>query len=187
MNYKKKESPDSKQMLDSFESPTAGLFQIRLTELLKGRSKYQAAKDWGINLSTLKNYFSRQESVPRYEVLAKISELEGVTIDWLLGKEPSSEQHRPKPAADILTSSMRETDSGNYSDATLIKTDTKLASIFTILTEAEKQSLFEIIVRKGVDTVLQLNDERNIKLVQCNEAEKDKLLDLLDSGSKKPR
>lgn len=187
MNYEKKESTNSKKSPDSFEPTTAGIFQIRLTELLKGRSKYQAAKDWGINLSTLKNYFSRQESVPRYEVLAKISELEGVTIDWLLGKEPLSEHRKPNSSADNLTSSTPGTDNGIHSTATSINTDTKLASIFTILTEAEKQSLFEIIVRKGVDTVLQLNDERNIKLVQCNEAEKDKLLDLLDSGSKKLR
>lgn len=180
---------DKKETYGSFKSIEKERFTQRLEQLLKGRSKYQAAKDWGINLSTFKNYFSRQGSIPRYEVLEKISTQENVSIEWLLGRElevlpkESShaevlERHTRSPAYDAKPSSqMLHEPTANY--------ETGLASIFNILSEEEKKSLFELIARKGVDTVLQLKDERNLKLIQCPDYEKDRLLVLLESGVKK--
>ncbi len=41
------------------------------------------------------------------------------------------------------------------------------------------------LARKGVETVLYLLDEKNIKLLQCNDTEKEKFLVGLESGIKK--
>jgi len=191
MNNGNAHTQKPKETYGSFKSIEKERFIQRLELLLKGRSKYQAAKDWGINLSTFKNYFSRQGSIPRYEILEKISTQEGVSIEWLLGREagmdpdvwddgevsvslkPGSDyDHQPKPSAQMLNEP-----SASY--------ETGLASIFSILSEDEKKSLFELIARKGVDTVLKLKDERNLKLLQCPDYEKDRLLVLLESGTKK--
>lgn len=183
------DTTNKKETHGSFKSIEKERFTQRLEQLLKGRSKYQAAKDWGINLSTFKNYFSRQGSIPRYEVLEKISTQENVSIEWLLGRElevlpkessheEAFERHTPSPAYDANPSrQVLHEPTANY--------ETGLASIFNILSEEEKKSLFELIARKGVDTVLQLKDERNLKLIQCPDYEKDRLLVFLESGAKK--
>lgn len=41
------------------------------------------------------------------------------------------------------------------------------------------------LARKGVETVLYLLDEKNIKLLQCNDSEKEKFLVGLESSIKK--
>lgn len=183
MKNKRNDLPKEKETYGSFESSEKERFAERLELLLRGRSKYQAAKDWGINQSTFKNYFSRQGSVPRFEVLDKISKHEHVSIEWLVGREPDIldlDYEVPsvtlKPASEPGSMSLNER-AANY--------DTGLSSIFSILSEEEKRSLFELIARKGVDTVLQLQDERNIKLIQCPDYEKDRLLILLEAGDKK--
>lgn len=189
MINKKMNVLSEKETHGSFKSIEKERFTQRLELLLKGRSKYQAAKDWGINLSTFKNYFSRQGSIPRYEVLEKISSHEHVSIEWLLGRESSMHPEdwdyqevsvtlKPSSGDDSRPPMQRRNEpSSNY--------ETGLASIFNILNEDEKKSLFELIARKGVDTVLQLKDERNLKLIQCPDYEKDRLLILLESGTKK--
>ncbi|HDS1152701.1 TPA: hypothetical protein QDZ66_003497 [Pluralibacter gergoviae] len=138
-------------------------------------SRNEAAKAWGININTLQNYYKRRESspTPRRKLLEVIAEHEGVTLEWLTegrGEPPVVEkkEHRKEHAS-----------SG------VIDPDQRLATLFSILSDDEKQSLFEIVVRKGVETVLRLRDERNIKLLQCNDAEKERFLVLLDSGLKK--
>nr|WP_314520534.1 hypothetical protein [uncultured Rahnella sp.] len=138
-------------------------------------SRNEAAKAWGININTLQNYYKRRDlaPTPRRGLLEVIAQHEGVTLEWLLNGEGTP----PKNA-------MKER--GENSPILLeYHSDTKLASLFEILTEEEKQSLFEVLVRKGVETVLRLSDDRNIRLLQCNDYDKDRFLSWLDGGIKK--
>ncbi|CAI0792823.1 hypothetical protein [Serratia ficaria] len=138
-------------------------------------SRNEAAKAWGININTLQNYYKRRDlaPTPRIQLLEVIAKHEGVSIEWLtdgIGEAPmnTKKEHKNK---------------GSHSE--VIDPDARLATLFSILSDREKQSLFEIIVRKGVDTVLRLSDDRNIKLLQCNDMEKEKFLSGLDDNIKK--
>ncbi|HCT5932250.1 TPA: hypothetical protein OT246_002434 [Klebsiella pneumoniae] len=138
-------------------------------------SRNEAAKAWGININTLQNYYKRRDlaPVPRTKLLEVIANHEGVSLEWLvdgIGEPPvnTKKEHKKEHAI------------SGFNDP-----DARLATLFSILSDEEKQSLFEIVVRKGVDTVLRLRDDRNIKLLQCNDVDKDRLLVWLESGMKK--
>lgn len=138
-------------------------------------SRNEAAKAWGININTLQNYYKRRDlaPVPRTKLLEVIANHEGVSLEWLvdgIGEPPvnTKKEHKKEHAI------------SEFNDP-----DARLATLFSILSDEEKQSLFEIVVRKGVDTVLRLRDDRNIKLLQCNDVDKDRLLVWLESGMKK--
>lgn len=127
-------------------------------------SRSAAARAWGINVNTLKNYYRRQEiqPTPRPALLKKIAEHEGVSLEWLTtgeGKGPDLSTKEPiKP-----TKSHVDSNDGLY-------------DLLSLLTEQERQSLYQAFVRKGVDTMLQLvlefstlspsELERAIRLVQ---------------------
>ncbi|MDA8489048.1 hypothetical protein [Kluyvera sp. Awk 3] len=172
----------------SFEGITKEPFCERLNLLLKGRSLYRAAKDWDINFSTLKNYYARPESSPRIEVARKIANIEGVSIGWLLGD--GSGEHDPIldrmiDEAVITCEPKKDKQREIRNSYAHMSYETSLVSIFSILNEQEMKSLFELIARKGLDTVLKLKDERNLQLIQCSDSEKDRLLTFLDSTVKK--
>ncbi|WP_273974871.1 hypothetical protein, partial [Serratia ureilytica] len=122
-------------------------------------SRNEAAKAWGININTLQNYYKRRElaPTPRHQLLEVIANHEGVSLEWLtdgIGEAPVNTKNEHKK---------------EHTSTEVVDPDARLATLFSILSDREKQSLFEIIVRKGVDTVLRLSDERNIKLLQCND------------------
>lgn len=172
----------------SFESSQKEPFCERLNLLLKGRSLYRAAKDWDINFSTLKNYYARPESSPRIEVVRKIASIEGVTIGWLLGQ--STDEHdamleRMIEDAVIAVEPKKDKQKEFRNTLVHVSYETTLVSILSILNEHEIKSLFELIARKGVDTVLKLKDERNLQLIQCSDDEKERLLTFLESTVKK--
>lgn len=183
---------NSKNTTGSFESDQKEPFSEKLNRLLKGRSLYRAAKDWNVNFSTLKNYYARPESTPRVEVARKIAAVEGVSLEWLLDRDSKeTEPCMDKFFGDVIVSADQATIVDidplecEFTNESKADYEIGLSSIFSILSEEEKLSLFELIVRKGVDTVLQLKDERNLKFIQCNDYDKDRLLILLDSGAKK--
>ncbi|HHI3512753.1 TPA: hypothetical protein ACP48G_003251 [Klebsiella pneumoniae] len=138
-------------------------------------SRNEAAKAWGVNINTLQNYYKRRDlaPVPRMKLLEVIANHEGVSLEWLvdgIGEPPVNTKKEHK----------KEHEHSGLNDP-----DARLATLFSILSDEEKQSLFEIVVRKGVDTVLRLSDDRNIKLLQCNDVDKERLLVWLESGMKK--
>lgn len=57
---------------------------FRLVERYSSRNA--AARAWGINVNTLKNYYRREEiqPVPRQKQLLKIANVEGVSMEWLM-------------------------------------------------------------------------------------------------------
>lgn len=172
----------------SFESNQKEPFCERLNLLLKGRSLYRAAKDWDINFSTLKNYYARPESSPRIEVVRKIASIEGVTIGWLLGQSPDENDamlERWIDDAVIAVEPKKDKHKESHNTLVHVSYETTLVSILSILNEHEIKSLFELIARKGVDTVLKLKDERNLQLIQCSDYEKERLLTFLESTVKK--
>lgn len=133
---------------------------FKLVERYPSRSA--AARAWGINVNTLKNYYRRQdiEPTPRQSQLLKISEVEGVSLEWLTTGtgEPPKNQKR-------ANSEERED---------------KLVDMLSFLTEDERKGLTEVLARKGVETVLYLLDEKNIKLLKCPDWEKDRMLALFE-------
>ncbi|EDV9776740.1 TPA: hypothetical protein ACGHHJ_001367 [Salmonella enterica subsp. enterica serovar Frintrop] len=129
------------------------------------RSRNEAAKAWGININTLQNYYKRKglSPVPRKTLLEKIAQCEGVSLEWLQtgeGEEPEMNTKR--------------TQSGSvphHSDL-----DDKLLSLIRFLSDSEKEALFQVLARKGIETLLFLLDEDNIRLLQMDRIVKEKIL-----------
>ncbi|WP_336844769.1 hypothetical protein [Providencia rettgeri] len=117
-------------------------------------SRSAAARAWGINVNTLKNYYTRRdiEPVPRKPQLIKIAETEGVSLDWLLhgvGEKPSIIS---EIKADNINCEAKEKSMNHSTES---KSD-KLIELLSLLTDDEKNQLYESIARKGVDSILQL-------------------------------
>lgn len=148
----------AKALRGSFDAKTKEPFSFRLRQLLKGRTVKQAADDWDVNLSTVKNYFSRPDSNPRYDVLSKISNKEGVSIEWLLGENDSFEQKRE--AQMIPSRGWRD----------------RLIEMLDLLSDAELEAITKQLTLKGVETILYLLDDDNIKLLQLDYIIKEKIL-----------
>ncbi|WP_025123330.1 MULTISPECIES: transcriptional regulator [unclassified Serratia (in: enterobacteria)] len=149
-----------KALEGSFDSHGKEPFNVRLKQLLNGRTVKEASDDWGIKLSTIKNYFSRPESKPRYGVLSKIANCEGVSIEWLLGDSGSVEENR-----------IPQMNSGrDWRD--------RLVDMLNLLSDEELEALTKQLMRKGVETILQLLDEDNIKYLQLPDEERERLMAL---------
>ncbi|MFI7974181.1 helix-turn-helix domain-containing protein [Serratia marcescens] len=139
---------------------------FRLVERYPSRSA--AARAWGINVNTLKNYYRRQdiEPTPRHSQLLKIAEVEGVSIEWLTtgqGESPKSQERTSKaPGTD------------------------RLVDMLSFLTDEERRHLTEVLARKGVETVLYLLDEKNIKLLKRGDQEKDRMLAIFEEKKETP-
>lgn len=123
-------------------------------------SRSAAARAWGINVNTLKNYYRRQDisPTPRHSQLIKIAEVEGVSMDWLLngnGAEPEQKNQKRTMESDL---------------------NKTLMEMFSFLSEEEKRGLVEVMARKGVETVLYLLDEDNIDLLRMDPVVKEKIL-----------
>lgn len=159
----KKNADKTKQPRGSFEVDRKEPFSDKLRKLQNGRTVKQCAEDWGINLSTLKNYFSRPEATPRFDVLSKISSTEGVSIEWLLGNEDSfevvnSEKSFPKYARGVW--------------------HRRLTDMLELLDEDDLEALTKQLMLKGLETILYLLDEDNIKLLRMDRVMKEKVLGL---------
>ncbi|EHW4150220.1 hypothetical protein K2689_000232 [Salmonella enterica subsp. enterica serovar Kottbus] len=118
---------------------------FKLVERYPSRS--EAARKWGINESTLKNYYKRRDiaPTPRINQLRKIAESEDVSLEWLqfgAGEEPKEtfqkrQQSNPLSASDI---------------------DNKILTFLSFLDDREKQRLIDVLGRKGAEHCLILLD-----------------------------
>lgn len=129
---------------------------FRLIERYPSRSA--AARAWGININTLKNYYRRQDiqPTPRPSQLKKIADVENVSLEWLTtgqGEGPKNQER---------TGSVGQND--------------RLTDMLSYLTEVERVSLTEVIARKGLETILYLLDEDNIKILQLPSALKQQII-----------
>ncbi|EEJ0780893.1 hypothetical protein GSC47_001366 [Salmonella enterica] len=118
-------------------------------------SRSAAARAWGINVNTLKNYYRRKDilPVPRRNQLSKIAEVEGVTMEWLtdgIGPAPTGLSMNQKNQTAIQRHNSLD----------------KLTEILAFLSEEERNRLVETLTRKGVETILYLLDEDNINLLK---------------------
>ena len=130
----------------------------RIAELIrKHSSRSAAARAWGVNVNTLNSYFKNESPppMPRENLLQRIAESEGVSLDWL----KNGEGEEPKiPNSGILRDS--------------------LFDMLQFLTTEERQQLTTILARKGVETVLLLLDDKNLELMQLAPEHKERVLRL---------
>lgn len=156
-----------KEPIRSFEEEAKEPVIQRVFQLVEHRysSRSEAAKAWGINVNTLNNYYKRVElnPVPRKEQLQKIAACEGVSLEWLLtgageGVKKAERTNMNKPKD-------------------------RLAEVLSFLTECERNSLAEVLARKGVETALYLLDEDNIKLLQLDRVVKAKVLGMQSNAA----
>ncbi|HDU8650696.1 TPA: hypothetical protein RG722_001809 [Morganella morganii subsp. morganii] len=82
MNSKKNDSV-------SFPDVTKATFKDRLKALIGDRSVRGAARDWNLSVSTLNNYLNRGTE-PTLSVLNTISNIENVSVDWLVKGQSSA-------------------------------------------------------------------------------------------------
>lgn len=121
-------------------------------------SRSAAARAWGVNINTLNSYYKKEKDapIPRDNLLLRIAESEGVSLQWLrTGIDETPIKHEKNEI------------SGD-----------KLVEILSFLTSDERQQLTELLVRKGVETVLYLLDENNLKFLQFPDDEKERLMAL---------
>ncbi|ENE0133361.1 hypothetical protein ABMJ88_003197 [Escherichia coli] len=115
-------------------------------------SRSAAARAWGININTLNSYFKggQTQPAPRESILIRISESEGVSLEWL--KEGKGELPN---------------DTGIYGNfgCSGDKGD-QLTQMLSFLTKDEREQLTNLLARKGVETVLTLLNKENQDLLQ---------------------
>lgn len=124
----------------------------------------QCAIDWGLKQSTLKNYFFRPESKPKFEALSSISKAEGVSIEWLADGVVSNESSGfdPTNANSVPKEAWRN----------------RLSEMLALLSEDDIEQLAKQLTLKGVETVLYLLDDDNIRLLKMDRVVKEKVLGL---------
>ncbi|ENE2008321.1 helix-turn-helix domain-containing protein [Salmonella enterica] len=126
----------------------------RLHQLVKDRPLRNVAKAWGIPRSTLNNYFYRG-STPKLEVLKRISEQEGVAVEWLISGSDSIElkgNHSPCKPLSPANKAERNIQA--------------IVNALEGLDEDEQEHLSRLVKRKGAEFLTQLLDEENICLLQ---------------------
>ncbi|WP_140918685.1 helix-turn-helix domain-containing protein [Limnobaculum xujianqingii] len=118
----------------------------RIAELArKYPSRSAAARAWGINVNTLNSYYKNETPppVPRENLLARIAEREGVSLDWL----KTGKDEIPKlPENSVIRDG--------------------LSDLLSFLTDEERYQLTMVLTRKGVETILYLLNEDNLLLLQ---------------------
>lgn len=110
-------------------------------------SRSAAARAWGININTLQSYFKKGNTPePRESILVRIAESEGVSLEWLKTGNGNS------PRIQESQNSLSQGD--------------QLTEMLSFLTSEERESLTNMLARKGVETVLRLLDKETQELLQ---------------------
>ncbi|ECH9564186.1 XRE family transcriptional regulator [Salmonella enterica subsp. salamae] len=129
----------------------------RLHQLVKDRPLRNVAKAWGIPRSTLNNYFYRG-STPKLEVLKRISEQEGVAVEWLISGGDSIESNGNQPQCKPLPPRADKSERNIQA----------IVNALEGLDEDEQERLSRMVKRKGAEFLAQLLDEENICLLQLS-------------------
>ncbi|ECI5214663.1 hypothetical protein DUQ17_22200 [Salmonella enterica subsp. diarizonae] len=180
----------SKERNGSFVHPGKEPLIQRLFYLVERYpSRSEAARAWGINISTLNNYYKRRHlnPIPRPGQLQKIAEKEGISLEWLTTGEG------PKPA--LLAKRTKEqmsevsdpvvTESNSMPEGSSI--NSKLSTLIDILSDDEKNALFELLARKGVEIILCLLDKETQELLQLEGRKRLAALMLVDMPDERVR
>lgn len=127
-------------------------------------SRSAAARAWGININTLKNYYRRKDiqPVPRRNQLQKIANQENVSLRWLLTGEPKDTKIQEKePERDIQIQTH-----SNHKPQRMKRTEEKLLDMLRLLSDEKLEEITRQLMLKGVETILYLLDENNLLLLQ---------------------
>lgn len=133
----------------------------RLAQLIRHHpSRSAAARAWGVNINTLNSYFKNEldPPMPRENLLAKIADYEGISLDWLKYGDNAA----------VSPENTKNTRCGDVRD--------NLRTMLGFLTDDEVEQLTSLLARKGVETMLYLLDEDNIRLLQMDRIVKEKIL-----------
>ncbi len=132
-------------------------------------SRSQAARAWGMNISTLQNYYKRKdiEPTPRKAHLLKIAEKEQVSLDWLLTGEGEIPDFKKS-----IKNEMNKKELIIKQGVSNELIDLKIMELLSFLSKDEKERIMEVLVRKGVETVLYLLDPSNQALLELREDKK---------------
>lgn len=165
-----------KKPFSSINKPTKEPVIERIFKLAERyKSRREAAKAWGINENTLKNYYKRKDSnpTPRQNQLIKIAESEGVSLEWLLmgGELESPNTTNPMKnrvdGADLIFI---------LDEAHSNSPEIELINLIRVLDKNEIYQLVTTLKRKGVELLTLLNDDISLELLQLPEHEKIQLL-----------
>lgn len=111
--------------------------QDRLKVLMNGRSLRKVAADWGFPYSTLNNYFAKG-TMPGVDVLIAVSEVEQVSIEWLITGRTATPAPQPtqRPDVDVLR--------------------TAWLSAFEFMNKVEAEALLRIMLSGGARGIIKL-------------------------------
>ncbi|WHQ26774.1 hypothetical protein MQ093_09620 [Edwardsiella anguillarum] len=174
-----------KEPRGSFDEPGKEPIIERIFQLVERYpSRSEAARAWGINISTLKNYYKRREQapIPRHSQIKKIAECEGVSLDWLLNGKESKETKEPEPFHSPQGEGVAIEGQCGFS-----ATDIKLLTLLSFLSDSEKQSLAELLGRKGVEFTLSLLEKDTQGLLKLEGRKRLAALMLVDMPDERVR
>lgn len=125
----------------------------RLRYLIGSRSTRAAAKAWQLSYSTLNNYITRGTE-PSLSVAAKIAELEGVSIEWLAGKE-----REESPVSLQEESAIYHANRTGSAQSDPLQLAWML--VFNSLDKHEQEALLKLIHKEGIQGILREAEQRN--------------------------
>ncbi|MCX8957189.1 hypothetical protein EHW65_07875 [Erwinia psidii] len=135
-------------------------------------SRRQAAAAWGINYSTLQNYFKRanEEPSPRKGVLEAISRCEGVSMEWLLTGVIDGTSVNA-----LLPENPKRTQKEPF-ETDITNDLSKIVELLKLLNKEDLSRLACMLGLKGAETILYLLDEDNLELLKLDKVVKEKIL-----------
>ncbi|WP_341495723.1 helix-turn-helix transcriptional regulator [Photobacterium damselae subsp. damselae] len=146
MTYTNKADVRNNDKDDPFQKNGKGSINERIRGLINGRTTRQVAKDWGIPLSTLSTYLSK-DTMPSVDRAFKIAQSEGVTIEWLLNggdlTNGITDSHRQTKT--LTNEPAQEEPNDDISTA---------ERICTILGKERAGTLLEALIEHGVSGVM---------------------------------
>lgn len=175
--------------IEGGKAPTVIERVFQLIERYPSRSA--AARAWGINVNTLKGYYTKFYSqgvnpVPRKHALRNIAQAEGVTVEWLLTGE--GDEPLPKETIETLVRQIKKTPTTETKKTNHIKeTDRNLSVLLDYLSDVEKERLIEALIRKGVEAALLVLDDDMVRLAQTRPMVKKAALMLNDLSDARVR
>ncbi|WP_140182185.1 XRE family transcriptional regulator [Providencia stuartii] len=141
MNRKKTLEVSFQDKVKETPLTTKSAFKERLKILIGNRSIRTAAKDWGLSFSTLNNYLTK-DTDPALSTIQSIATQENVSLDWLVNGLAQS----------------GEPPSTNTNNDSKSELSSVWNMLFNIMTTEQVNQLIKIITTKGIDGILESNN-----------------------------
>lgn len=156
-------------------------FGERLKDAMNGMSNVELARRSGLSETTIRKYLSGK-IYPGIDNLAAVADACNVSMTWLLtgdSDESNKDVDQKIEASDVEQKVSAPIEANNTSQM--------LMMLLQRLSLSDQEAVADVLIRKGVETLLQLTDEENIELLNLNHEIKELALILKSLPSQRTR